>query len=40
MTLTIQDRKGRRADSNALGDNVVNELSGVLTALLADSFAL
>ena len=41
MTLTIQDRKvAALLTPNALTDNVVKELSGALTALLADCFAL
>ncbi|WP_428668539.1 Dps family protein [Reyranella sp.] len=41
MTLTIQDRKvAALLTPNALTDNIVKELSGALTALLADSFAL
>ena len=41
MTLTIQDRKvAALLTPNALTDNVVKELSGALTALLAECFAL
>jgi starvation-inducible DNA-binding protein len=41
MTLTIQDRKvAALLTPNTLTDNVVKELSGALTALLADCFAL
>jgi len=41
MTLTIQDRKvAALLTPNAFTDNVVKELSGALTALLADCFAL
>jgi len=41
MTLTIQDRKvAALLTPNALADNVVKELSGALSALLADCFAL
>ncbi len=41
MTLTVQDRKvAALLTPNALTDNVVKELSGALTALLADCFAL
>lgn len=41
MTLTIHDRKAAALlTPNALTDNVVKELSGALTALLADCFAL
>ena len=41
MTLTIQDRKvAALLTPKALTDNVVKELSGALTALLADCFAL
>ena len=37
MTLTIQDRKvAALLTPSALTDNVVKELSGALTALLAD----
>src|SRR4029079_11347620 len=41
MTLTIQDRKvAALLTPNALTDNVVKELSGALSSLLADTFAL
>ena len=41
MALTIQDRKvAALLTPNSLTDNVVKELSGALTALLADCFAL